>query len=76
VSAYVIEGSQHSLTVSHEDDALADNIQNPKVARRWQLFFPRHTQPFPAEDALLFERVDIVAVVPIRGQRLLESTNG
>src|SRR5262249_59256990 len=66
MTANVVESAQCALPISHENDALADYIQDARISRPRQLLLARHAQPLAAEDALPFQRVDLVAVVPSR----------
>src|SRR6185295_9505064 len=73
MAAYVVERAQRALVVAHEQNALTAHIEHAMIAGLRQFFLASDAHPFPEEDVFLLERVDILALVPERGQGGLQA---
>src|ERR1700730_10268608 len=68
VPADIVEGSQWVVRVAHQNDAFAEDIEQPERAGSDQLFLAPDTHPLAAEDPLLLHGKYALRAIPARRQ--------
>src|SRR5262245_38738749 len=73
MATHVVERAQLALLIAHQNDALAADIDHAMIARPRQLFLATDAHPFAVKDMFLFQREDIVSLVPESRQGRFEA---
>ena len=76
MSTDVIEPMQHSLPVTYDENALADDIDHQIIPGLGKLLLTGGAKPFATENPFLLQLEGIFGVVPAGWQRLLKSLHG